>query len=82
MSDEPEFKITIRDEFQVHKLNADGMGRAMDIAKIFSVFLNNLESVTGVDGREMDIVRTKLQEANFFAKCAVAVRTENQEPGA
>jgi hypothetical protein len=70
--------IEIREEFTVHKLNDAGLARAGDVAKLFTVFLNNLESVTGSGGREMAIVRTKLQEANFFAKRAVAVLVENQ----
>ena len=60
-------------------LNADGKGRAADIAKQFSVCLNNLEAIIGAEGREMAIVRTKLQEAAFFAKRAMAVKAENQE---
>lgn len=70
----------IRPEFDVHMLNADGKGRAHDIAKQFSVCLNHLEAIIGADGREMAIVRTKLQEACFFAKRAMAVKAENQEP--
>jgi hypothetical protein len=72
-------ETTIRNEFQVHKLNDEGMRRAGDIAKLFSIFLNDLESQCGADGREMAIVRTKLQEANFFAKRAIAVLPENQQ---
>jgi hypothetical protein len=71
-------EIEIRSEFTVHTLNTEGLSRAADVAKLFSVFLNNLEAVVGPDGREMAIVRTKLQEANFFAKRALAVQSENQ----
>jgi hypothetical protein len=70
----------IRSEFDVHMLNEDGKGRAHDIAKVFSVCLDHLESIVGADGREMAIVRTKMQEAAFFAKRAMAVKPENQEP--
>lgn len=73
--------IEIRDEFAVHMLNDAGKARAADIAKQFSVCLVNLEAIIGAGGREMAIVRTKLQEAAFFAKRAMAVQTENQEPG-
>lgn len=69
----------IRDEFAVHMLNQLGKDRAADIAEQFSVCLNNLEAIIGADGREMAIVRTKMQEAAFFAKRAMAVRPENQE---
>jgi hypothetical protein len=71
--------IEIRNEFQVHMLNNEGKARATDLAKLFTVFLNNIESQCGPDGREMAIVRTKLQEAAFFAKRAIAVLPSNQE---
>jgi hypothetical protein len=69
--------IPVRPEFEVHLLNDTGKERAADIAKMFTVCLNNLESIIGADGREMAIVRTKLQEAAFFAKRAMAVKPEN-----
>lgn len=70
--------IEIRNEFKSHILNGDGVGRTADVAKLYSVFLNNLEAVVGTDGREMAIVRTKLQEAKMFTVLAVAVKPENQ----
>ncbi len=70
---------TIRDEFQVHMLNDTGVARARDIGKLFSAFLTNLEAQCGANGREMAIVKTKLQEAAFFAKRAIAVCPENQQ---
>lgn len=70
--------ITIREEFAVHKLNDVGMLRARDIAKLFSLFLNSIEAHCGASGREMAIVRTKLQEAAFFAKRAIALDPESQ----
>lgn len=73
-------QIEIRPEFAVHMLNEDGKSRAADIAKQFSVCLNNLEAIIGADGREMALVRTHMQEAAFFAKRAMAMRAENQEP--
>jgi hypothetical protein len=69
---------TIRDEFSVHILNGDGIAKANQIAQDFSELLSNLETTCGSDGREMAIVRTKLQEAAFFAKRAMAIRPENQ----
>lgn len=74
-----EEKIPVRDEFAVHMLNETGKNRAADIARQFTACLNNLEAIIGADGREMAIVRTKLQEAAFFAKRAMAVKAENQE---
>lgn len=71
----------IRDEFNVHLLNEQGKEKAKKIAKKFSMFLNWLESpkVCGFAGREMAIVRTKLEEASFFAKKAMAIQKENQQ---
>jgi hypothetical protein len=67
-----------RDEFAVHMLNTQGKEKATDIADTFSVLLDGLEHICGTDGREMSIVRTKLEEAAFFAKKAMAKRAENQ----
>lgn len=70
----------IRDEFKVHRLNEEGMQKAEGLAEDFSEFLDRVELVCGKDGREMAIVRTKLQEASFQAKRAIAQRLENQLP--
>lgn len=68
----------MRSEFAVHILNAEGITKAAEIANIFNHALGQLEGVIGFGGREMSIVRTKLEEAAFFAKKAMAVRPENQ----
>ena len=65
--------------FDVHKLNEGGLIKAAMIRDHFQNLLDQLEAIAGADGRDMAIVRTKLQEANFFAKRAMAVRKENQE---
>lgn len=67
-----------RPEFQVHLLNAKGIQHAQHIAGGFSNFLTYLESLCGDTGREMALVRTKLEEAAFFAKKAMASRPEHQ----
>ncbi len=69
----------IRNEFQVHRLNDEGMARANDLARLFSEFLSGVECHTGTEGRDVAIVRTKLQEASFYAKRAMASHVENQE---
>ncbi len=69
----------VRDEFSVHMLNEQGKVLAARIAMIFTDCLNDLEGTVGKDGREMAIVRTKLQEAAFFAKRAMAVNPEHQQ---
>jgi hypothetical protein len=64
--------------FQVHMLNDVGKKRAADIAESFN---NLLMALSGhcPDGREMAIVRTKLEEAAFFAKKSMANVPENQQ---
>jgi hypothetical protein len=64
--------------FTVHRLNAKGLSLAGSIARAFSDFLDKLEA-TCPEGRDLAIVRTKLQEANFFAKRSIAELAENQD---
>lgn len=66
-------RIVVRDEFKVHRLTEAGLAKAEDLAHAFSGFLDEVEVLCGTEGREMAIVRTKLQEASFFAKRALAV---------
>lgn len=68
----------VRPEFSVHVLNPEGMKKARDIAMKFSALLSEVEGVCGVEGREMALVRTNLQEAAFWAKRAMAMRPSNQ----
>lgn len=72
-------KIDVRDEFQVHMLNADGKEAAVTLAGLFTTLLDRLDTLCGSNSREMEIVRTKLQEASFFAKRAIAVQAQYQE---
>lgn len=70
----------IRDEFKVHLLNEEGIDNAKALAAHFSVFLSTIEELCGDAAPcEMAIVRTKLQEASFFAKRAMAMDPENQQ---
>jgi len=62
--------------FQVHILNDKGKEKARSIAQMFDDLLWELKTWCG-DGREIAIVRTKLEEACFFAKKAMASRPEN-----
>lgn len=68
----------MRAAFQVHMLNAEGIAKAKSIADLFNDFASNLEGLCGPGGREMAIVNTKLEEASFFAKKAMANQTVNQ----
>lgn len=68
--------------FEVHKLNQRGLEKAQAIAEAFETCLKTLESIclendqTTGGHREMAITRTKLQEACFFAKRAMALNHE------
>ena len=68
----------MRDEFAVHRLNDKGMDEANQLGELFSLLLHSIEQRTGTDGLEVDMVRLKLQEASYFAKRAIAKRSENQ----
>lgn len=68
----------IHDIFRVHRLNDEGLKKAEALAETFTNCLREIEAACGEDGREMAIVRTKLQEASYFAKRAITVRVENQ----
>lgn len=69
-------------EFEVHMLNDIGKKKAGNIASSFDTLLKYLEdeNVCTPLGREMAIVRTKLEEACFFAKKAMAKQPDNQIP--
>jgi hypothetical protein len=72
--------------FEVHMLNEEGKRKARGIAYAFDALLAVLEG--GIDknpalalcppSRELSIVKTKLEEACFFAKKAMANIPENQ----
>lgn len=70
-----------RAEFAVHLLNDLGKDHAGLIAEAFTTLLNEVEYLVypATMGREMSIVRTKLEEASFFAKKALAVQPEYQQ---
>jgi len=68
-----------RKEFEVHMLNEKGKAGARLLADLFTETLNKIEEIVGKDGREIAIVRTKFEEASFFAKKALAVLPHNQE---
>lgn len=58
-------------EFEVHMLNEAGKVKAKAIAETFDECLTKLVELCPA-GRELAIVRTKLEEACFFAKKAMA----------
>ena len=65
-------------EFKVHRLNESGMTQAKQLAGNFDVLLESLKGFIP-EGRYLAIVRTKLEEACFFAKKGLAENPENQE---
>lgn len=69
----------MRNEFQVHILNDEGIAKAQKLGEVFSDALNEIEKLVP-QGRERSIVVTKLQEASFFAKRGIAVDPANQKP--
>lgn len=64
-------------EFEVHMLNESGKVKAAAIAVAFDECLDRLLKVSPEPSREMSVCRTKLEEACFFAKKAMASKPEN-----
>ena len=58
-------------QFKVHMLNEEGKQKAQQIAEGFDELLTKLE-VLVPEGRELALVRMKLEEASFFAKKGMA----------
>ena len=65
--------------FDFHELNALGIGQAKQIAQVFDETRLFLLDRCGGSPREWAIVQTKLEEACFFAKKAMAVQPTNQK---
>lgn len=67
-------------EFQTHVLSPEGLAKCRDVAKKFSDLLDYLcgDGVC-VHGRELAITKTKLEEACFYAKKALASNMANQK---
>ena len=65
-------------EFTTHILNELGIVKAQAIANHFDHLLEGLKGFVP-EGREHSIVKTKLEEACFFAKKAMANDPENQK---
>lgn len=64
--------------FEVHLLNDQGIAAAREMAQRFSDILEWCGAV-GQPGRELAVATTKLEEACFFAKKAMAQKPENQK---
>lgn len=74
-----EFPIN-NSEFQFYKLNENGLDECEQVARLFDDFLADLEHTLSHKGdpRCIAIVKTKLEEACFFAKKAAALKLDNQ----
>lgn len=70
--------VIVSSLFEVHRLNEEGLQKAELIAQAFDTLLNGLATVCNAEDREFSIVRTKLEEAAFFAKKSMAKQSENQ----
>jgi hypothetical protein len=68
----------MRKEFQVHLLNDAGIEQANAMGEIFSDTLQKIEEIIQ-PGLELSIVITKLQEAAFYAKRAIALKPFTQK---
>lgn len=64
--------------FQFHRLNDEGIMKAKAIADAFDALLLDLKKWCP-ESRELSIVKTKLEEASFFAKKAMANDKANQD---
>lgn len=65
-------------EFAVHMLNEMGKIKASEIANAFDACLERLKAVCP-ESRELSIAKTKLEEACFFAKKAMASAEGNSQ---
>lgn len=64
--------------FKSHVLNDEGMEKAKEIGAKFDSLLKDLQAVLTHDGRELSLVKTKLEEACFYAKKALAKQSAYQ----
>lgn len=68
-------------EFEVHILSEEGIEKAKNIAFVFDNALEELKNLCP-EGRYLSIVKTKMEEASFFAKKGMASDESNQKKAA
>ena len=64
--------------FSTVVLSAAGIEKVNVIRDLFTYLLENLEATLPGNSREISIIRTKLEEASFYAVKAVRNYKENQ----
>ena len=64
--------------FESRKLNTAGVSAAHKVEELFSDLLHTLQDVLP-EGREFSIVKTKLEEASFYAKKALSKQDKYTE---
>ena len=70
----------MRPEFRTHTLTEDGKAKAAKIAMAFDSLLAELETIVPT-GRPLSLVKTKLEEACFYAKKGMAEANAEPENG-
>lgn len=71
--------MTIRKEFESHRLNEEGLKKLDKIRESFSALLDTIEKeAEGADPRLLAIVRTELERTSLFVNKAVASVKANQ----
>ncbi len=71
--------MTVRDEFKSRKVDDAGQQRIQQVREVLSHALASIEALVPQGGRELAIVKTKLEEAGFFAVKAVSAANELKE---
>ena len=68
-------------EFEGHILTPMGIEKAKDLAILFDHLLTRLDGDYCPNNREFSIVKTKLEEACFFAKKSMALDNVKRSSG-
>ena len=71
----------MRKEFQVHKLNEEGIKKAVVLAELYHTLAETVQSEIREGSPELTIAFRKLEESCFYAKKAMAQVAANQIPG-
>jgi hypothetical protein len=69
----------MRQEFAVHILNETGIDNATKLGEAFSTLLDTIDQIIPDKSREKSLVATKLEEASYYAKRAIAQLPVNQK---